>query len=135
MPNVDRTALFEHPNGTTGIAGAIMVAPDPAALRGDLVRLGWLAVNEEDDGLRFDGPSFALSVVTPGVFADLTGLPAPQEGSPSFRAAVFSCRDTQQLMEQLLLAGVDFNFTPDGVIVPPANGQGTTFIFRSHEAV
>ena len=135
VPNVDRTALFEHPNGTTGIAGAIMVAPDPAALRGDLVRLGWLAVNEEDDGLRFDGPSFALSVVTPGVFADLTGLPAPQEGSPSFRAAVFSCRDTQQLMEQLLLAGVDFNFTPDGVIVPPANGQGTTFIFRSHEAV
>ena len=135
VPNVDRTALFEHPNGTTGIAGVIMVAPDPAALGGDLARLGWLAANEEDDGLRFDGPSFALSVVTPGVFADLTGLPAPKENAPSYRAAVFSCRDTQQLMEQLLLAGVDFNFTPDGVIVPPANGQGTTFIFRSREAV
>ncbi|WP_127524200.1 VOC family protein [Mesorhizobium sp. Z1-4] len=135
VPEVDRTALYQHPNGVTAMAGAIMVAPDPAALRERLASLGWLAVDSEDGAVRFTGPSFALSIVTPRAFAALTGLPEPEDLGPAFRAAIFSCRDEQQLMQQLLLAGIDFNFTPDGVIVPPADGQGTTFIFRSQQAV
>lgn len=131
VPEVDRTALYQHQNGVTAIAGAVMVAPDPSALRDGLTPLGWLAVDDEDGAVRFSGPSFALSVVTPRAFADLTGLPEPKHSGPSFRAAIFACRDEQLLMQQLLQAGIDFNFTPDGVIVPPADGQGTTFIFRA----
>jgi hypothetical protein len=133
VPDVDRTALYEHPNGATGIAEAIMVAADPGALRDDLLKLGWRAVEETEEGLRFAGPSYALRVVTPQTFTDATGIAASGSDAPLFRAAVFACRDTQALMERLLQAGVEFNFTPDGVIVPPAEGQGTTFVFRAQE--
>ena len=31
---------------------------------------------------------------------------------------------TDRIAENLLLAGIEFNWTPAGVIVPPAPGQG-----------
>ena len=133
VPEVDRTALYDHSNGVTGIAGAVMVASDPEALRAAVARLGWLAVDDGEDGVRFTGPSFALNIVTPRAFADLSGLPEPKTSGPSFRAAVFTCRDEQELMQRFLRAGIEFSFTPDGVIVPPSRGQGTTFIFRTQE--
>jgi hypothetical protein len=130
VPNVDRTALLGHPNGATGIARVVITASEPAAQAGFLQTVGRASAESLYGGILFRSGPFTLEVVTPQIFADETGLPAPAGDAPHFSAVAFACNDAQKVAEHLLLSGIEFNVAPAGAVVPPQPGQGTAFVFQ-----
>ncbi|MBO6719628.1 MAG: VOC family protein [Rhizobiaceae bacterium] len=133
VPKVDRSALLRHANGVTGIAQVLMSAPAPSALSGFLEKVTGTSAEPVSGGIALQSGAFELRALAPSAFADATGLEVAG-GSARFRAVAFACLDPHRISENLLLAGIDFNWTPAGVIVPPAPGQGAAFIFLSQDA-
>lgn len=134
VPKVDRSALLKHRNGVSGITGVVMVVPDPAAMSDIAETVSGARAQATADGMALRSGDFTLEIETPMAFADRTGLPAPDSDGAQFAAVVLACEDTNQLTEHLLLSGIEFNWTPAGVIVPAGSGQGTAFIFLSQDS-
>lgn len=124
-PAVDRSSLERHVNGVTRLLSVTIVAVDPAAASSFFATVTDVPGDERDDGERFSLSNGDL-VIRAATATDGT----VSRGAFEFRVVTFavsSLAATRTLMEE---NGVDFEVSPKRITVPPAPGQGATFIFE-----
>jgi hypothetical protein len=130
-PKIDRTALQAHANGVSGIAEVVAVSDAPSAQIGLISIVAGASAAElggGDDAVRL--PNAILSVVTPDTYAQRFGLVAKSSSHLRFEAVVFSIHDKASVVQALAAGAIDHNMSGNDIVVPPAPGQGTAFIFR-----
>ncbi|UVK36929.1 VOC family protein [Mesorhizobium sp. AR10] len=126
-PDIDRTALQAHANGATGIVEVVAVSAAPADQR----RLISIAANtEEGSGTAFDLPNATLTVLDPADFAARFGIPAGAPSKLLFAGVVFSARSAGVVAKLLAAGSIEHDIRGNDIVVQPAPGQGTGFIFR-----
>jgi len=124
-PSVDRSALQRHANGATRLLSVTVAAADPAAAS------RFMATVTGIDGAA-SGPATRFRLTN----ADILVRPAlPDAGPPppglfDFRAVTFAVRDLSDTRQVLAANGIDFEIADHRITVPPAPGQGATFIFE-----
>ncbi len=126
-PNIDRTALQGHANGVTGIVEIIAISDRPAAQ----IRLIATAAGADvsgGDAVRL--PNAALSVLSSEDYGSRFGLTVAPSPDLRFAAIVFAVRDKAAAARLLADKAVEHNMSGNDIVVPPAPGQGATFIFR-----
>lgn len=118
-PRVNRAALQEHRNGVTRIASIGAEAAEPQDHRSFLVTLfgNRTSADPQSLSLDFDGRTIAVT----------------RAGAPGLRltSITFDCASLDSLLKLLDADGVVHTRTNGVIIVPPAPGQGATFIFES----
>ncbi|MAW86566.1 MAG: lactoylglutathione lyase [Phyllobacteriaceae bacterium] len=119
VPAVDRSALESHVNGVTGIRGVELRAGNPSRHRGFLERFTGGAATGDDACIRV---ALANATIVTGRDAAAQGLVC--------HAVRFACRDLSLLRTRLDEAGIVSKSADGNVIVPPAPGQGATFIIE-----
>ncbi|MBX3577982.1 MAG: VOC family protein [Rhizobiaceae bacterium] len=117
VPAIDRSALTSHPNGVSGIvsvttAGAAQDALDPVR-----------------DGLTPSGGRFAVETIAIDPWDYATPVFAEE---PRLSAITFAVTDLDGFETRLRDAGIDYIHEPGRLAVPPAPGQGATFVFEAH---
>ncbi|HTV69203.1 MAG TPA: VOC family protein [Rhizobiaceae bacterium] len=116
VPHVDRAALQRHANGVTCIRSITVVGGDTEALEPVAAVLG-----TAQSGIAIDA-----TPIDPWNF----GAPAFEEAS-RLAAISFAVEHIEQPKTLLHGAGIDFSLEARRIIVPPAAGQGGTFIFEA----
>lgn len=120
-PAIDRGSLEWHANGATGIGE--IIAGEHA---GSFIRLIERAVGRtpHDTTHTVEFTNSTLRMVRPD---DPAGI--PQSGA-TLAGIVFNVSDIEATRRVLDAGGIEHQATPAGLVVPPAKGQGATFIFR-----
>ncbi|MEQ1938752.1 VOC family protein [Mesorhizobium sp. CN5-321] len=127
-PKVDRSALEVHENGALAIREIVGVATDPA---GKLRFLAQAAGATEDAvaGDRLVLPNAVLTLSEPDGFERRFGVPV-QPSTLRFAAIVFGVNRIEPLADLLAAGDVSHHLRDGWVVVPPASGQGATFVFE-----
>ncbi|MCA1303910.1 VOC family protein [Nitratireductor aquimarinus] len=132
MPTAGRGALETHSNGVTGTARIVMLAASPDDYAGFLDAFSDEAHERLGDGevdLRLGNA--VLTVMTPDRYAMRYGLDrVSPHGRFDLAAIVFECLDIARLREQFSIREILFADEAGSIIVPPAAGQGTVFVFE-----
>jgi glyoxalase-like protein len=81
-------AFQKHPNGVTGIAGVVLVAPEPATHVAFMQNFGSVMPKQTSEGFSLTTPRGAIEVMTPVVFSHRFGLPAPDTSRGARLAAI-----------------------------------------------
>jgi len=120
-PAIDRGSLERHANGATGICE--IVAGEHA---GSFIRLIERAVgrSRHDTTHAVEFANVAMRMVGSD---DPSGV---AESGATLAAIAFNVRDLDAVSHLFDAGGIDYLATPTGLVVPPAVGQGATFIFR-----
>lgn len=120
-PAIDRGSLERHANGAIGICE--IIAGEHA---GSFIRLIERAVGRtpHDTTHTVEFTNSTLRMVRPDDPADIA-----QSGA-TLAGIVFSVSDIEATQRGLDAGGIGYQATPAGLVVPPARGQGATFIFR-----
>ncbi|MCB1426218.1 MAG: hypothetical protein KDJ89_10930, partial [Notoacmeibacter sp.] len=119
VPAVDRTSLENHVNGVSGLRGVVLRAQEPARHRGFI---------EAFTGVPATGNAERIRVVLPN--ADLVVERDAGSTGLACHAVRFACRDMDLLRTRLEAASIVFKAADGAISVPPAPGQGATFIFE-----
>lgn len=124
-PAVDRSSLERHDNGVTRFLSVTIVAVDTAEALSFFATVTDVAGDERDDGLRFSLSNGDL------VLRDATATDGMvSQDAFEFRAVTFSVSSLAATRTLLEKNGVDFEASRYSITVPPAPGQGATFIFE-----
>jgi hypothetical protein len=118
QPNVDRSALQHHANGTTGIRAVIASAGNPGKAGGFLSSLAGVSPADGDGVIALDGCAIEV-------------LRAEMPGSLRLDGIVFGVEDIAATRDLFNGAGIDYMERGARLVVPPAPGQGTTFLFEA----
>jgi hypothetical protein len=129
-------AFQQHPNGVTGVAGAVMVADNPSdhhifasAFAGERELLSSSA------GITVTTPRGDIQVMTPAAYADLFGVAAPDVTSSARLAALRLASSDMNATASALSSGA---FTPvarmDRLIVPAEQAHGATLVFEAAQS-
>jgi hypothetical protein len=124
-PAVDRTALQCHANGAMRLASIAVVAADPAAASRFIATV--TGVGGESDAA---GTRHALANGDILVRAATPKDGALPQGLFDFRAVTFAVLDLSDTRRALAANGIDFEIADERITVPPAQGQGASFIFE-----
>lgn len=116
VPHVDRAALQRHANGVTGIRAITVVGAETEALEPVAAALGaarsGIAIEARPiDPWNFSAPAF--------------------EEAPRLAAISFAVQDLEHQQTLLRGAGAEYSLEARRIVVPPAAGQGATFIFEA----
>jgi hypothetical protein len=120
VPKVDRTALQRHANGATGLAEIWLTAPQPEELARLLTEISGAAAEVVENRLTIGCGGTSLVLMSPDEFLDGTGCKPLSSSAFCLSAIGFSVPD---------LSKVEGRATERGIVVPPAPGQATPFIF------
>ncbi|AJY48287.1 VOC family protein [Martelella endophytica] len=125
-------ALLGHGNGVTGIAEVVLGETNPMDFEPLVTGLaGGGDVDIHPHGVTVSGPGASLSVFSHDYLHERLGIVPPPPGRGLFaRAIVFEASDLAALAEMLEQNGVAHRRADDSLRVPPAPGQGATFIFK-----
>lgn len=117
-----------HPNGATGLAELVMVAPDPDDLRSFFARFTGGAPRAVDGGFAIDTGRGTVTVATPaGVEARLgPGLPTPPADTPRFAAVRLAGTTPDDMRRRIAGAGLQAVETPSG---PSVSAFGIALVF------
>ncbi|CDX14275.1 conserved hypothetical protein [Mesorhizobium sp. ORS 3324] len=126
-PKIDRTALQAHANGVTGIVEIVAVSDRPS---GQARLVSTAAGKEGEHHDRVELPNATLTVLTPDAFASRFGVPVGFPSDLRFAAIIFSIRGSAAAARLLAAGAIEHNMSGSDIVVPPAPGQGATFIFR-----
>lgn len=120
-PAIDRGSLERHANRATGICE--IIAGEHA---GSFIRLIERAAGRtgRDTTHAVQFTNAALRMVGPD---DPAGI---AESGATLAAIVFNVSDIEATRQALDAGGIEYQASPAGLVVPPAKGQGATFIFR-----
>ncbi len=131
-PRVDRSALERHESGVTGIRSVLA-----AATGLDIQERFWAAfsgatVSPTPEGLSVSLPNARVDLVSPEAASAMTGLPPITLPGPGLRfaAITFAVGDPGRLVDRLTKQSIGFRQQDGRIIVDPAPGQGTSFIFE-----
>jgi len=126
--------LMGHQNGVTGISGVLLGEDNPMEfepLLQTLTRAGEADIHP--DGFTTDALTAKLSVFTFDHLYRQYGIARSGAGRGIEPAAiVFEVADLENLADILKANEIASRQTGDGIAVPPAPGQGVTFIFREY---
>ncbi len=129
-PQVDRAFLQKHENGATRISAIVAVSDDPEKAAAFLRLAAGYDRPAPSDGPALDLPNARLCVLTPGQYAEKTGLAPRGDGGLSFEAVVFCVSDPGVLRKGLASRDIDHDICGNQVVVAAAPGQGAAFIFQ-----
>jgi hypothetical protein len=120
-PAIDRSSLERHANGATGICE--IIAGEHA---GSFVEVIERAVGRtpHDTTHAVEFTNSVLRMVRPGDPAGIT------ESGATLAAIVFNVANIEAARQVLDAGRIAYRSTAGGLVVPPAVGQGATFIFR-----
>jgi hypothetical protein len=125
-------AFQKHANGTTGIAGVVVVAGSPAQHRDFMLGFsGSGNATEVGGGFAIDTPRGLIEVLTPAAFTGRYGVAAPGTGRgarlAALRFAVEDLTSLQGVPEEAGMAGAG----PSGrVVIGAADAMGAVLVFE-----
>lgn len=125
-------AFQQHPNTASGIAGAVLVAENPAKHRAFLSAFaGVPEFRAASNGVSVVTPRGQVDVMTPTAFRDEFGAAAPDVSSGARLAALrFNVSNPQALATALHAGGIEFASHKGRVVVAPVNAMGATLAFE-----
>jgi hypothetical protein len=126
-------AFQKHPNSTTGIAGAVLVAENPSDLHIFLSAfVGERELQATSSGVVAPTPRGEIRVMDPAAFRLHFGLTPPDISSGARLAAVrFVVSDSTALLAALRRANIPFSTHMAAVIIPPGAAHGATLVFEA----
>lgn len=131
-PRVDRSALQEHRNGVSRVGHIWLTADDPAAHLAFLSHfLATEPLSISRDTIHFALGKTALTVTSPKLLEDAFAIAASSGDGLRACAIQFECPGVAGLRRLLDADGIEYHVTSGSIVVPPAPGQGATFIFES----
>lgn len=131
-PAVDRSALQAHRNGVARLLGIVLCAPKPADHTGIVERVvnASPAIAEDSGAVRFAAANTLLEIVEVADGAARIGLAATGSTGVLARAVRFAAADLAVVERLLSTARIAYDARSGKLVVPPAPGQGATFIFE-----
>ncbi len=132
LPEVDRTALERHANGTLGISEVVLCEENPADFQYLLQQVvGQRSVESLSFGITLPAANGRVSALTPEGARIFLGE-APETGERGLRliGIVFRVRDLVALERLLRTNGMAFHRQANRVVVGRAPGQGALFAFE-----
>lgn len=125
-------ALQQHANGTTSIAGAVLVAQNPADHHIFLSAFtGERELHAGSGVLTAPTPRGDIKVMDPAAFRARFGVDAPDCTSGARLAAVrFAVRERKVLQGTLAAGGIAFAEHMGQTVVAPATALGATLVFE-----
>lgn len=125
-------AFQHHANTATGVAGVVMVADNPADHHVFLSAfVGERDLAATSTGIMVTTPRGAITVMTPGAFAQHYGIDAPDLADGARLAAIrLAVADMAAAVRHLQAAGVAAEMRMGRVVVPPAIARGATLVFE-----
>jgi len=126
------TALQQHANGATGIAGAVLVAQNPADHHIFLSAFtGERELHAGSGVLTAPTPRGDIRVMDPAAFRARFGIDAPDCTAGARLAAVrFAVRERKALHDALAAGAIAFTEHMGQTIVAPAVALGATLVFE-----
>lgn len=129
-PKVDRAALQAHANGAAAIRSIAAVSDDPAGQQGFLARAaGRDKASAQPNGL-LALPNADVVVMRPDEFEAEFAIGAGGRTALRFAAVIFAVADRGTTERLLVSEGIKHHLQGGRLVVPPAPGQGATFIFE-----
>ena len=130
-PAVARDALQRHANGVARLSEVVAIAANPAEAA-DFFRniANAVPVVGANGRLNLALGNVTLSIQPPQAFAEHFACPPPRGGALRYAAIVFAMRDVPGCRAQFRASGVTFHEADGRLVVPPAPGQGTYFMFE-----
>jgi hypothetical protein len=130
-PKVDRSALARHANGVSELKGVLLVAENPAAHRGFLKLLtGADAIAKNDSGIEIDAGNGTVLAVDPEAANAHYGVETAGNAL-QLCAAIFAVTTLEPAESLFKANAISCGKRDRRIIVPPAPGQGTTFVFEA----
>lgn len=120
-PAIDRSSLERHANGAMGI-GEIIAGEHASSFVGLIERAVGRTPHDTTHAVEFTNAT--LRLVRPD---DPAGI---AQSDATLAAIVFNVSDIEATRRALDAGGIEFHAASAGLAVPPAMGQGATFIFR-----
>jgi catechol 2,3-dioxygenase-like lactoylglutathione lyase family enzyme len=125
-------ALQAHRNGTTGVAGIVMVAENPSdhhiflsALTGERELLA------TSSGITVQTPRGSIQVMEPSAYERHFGVPPPDLARGARLAAlIFAVRDRAQVAALLAQAQIAAATRMERIVVGPQHAMGATLVFE-----
>ena len=134
--NFWNAAFQVHPNGATGIKGAIMVAENPSAHAEFLSHVtGQREMRATSAGLEIDTGGARIDVLSQAACVFRYGAAAVEGGASPTRFVGYriAARGGPHLRGLLAANGVPFDDRGACLVVPPATAFGAALIFEPHE--
>lgn len=129
-PKVDRSALQSHANGVTCIRSVLLSAVLPEDYAGIFAHVaGGPPPTAADGGIAAVTGNATLLVLSPSALDSEFAIAAP-EGPLRAVGLVFGVADLARAEASLRVSGIWFDHRDTRLVVPPAPGQGATFIFE-----
>lgn len=127
------TALQQHGNGTSAIAGAVMVAENPSDHHIFLSAFtGVRDLHATSNGVTASTPRGDIQIMDAAAFHGHFGLEAPDVSDGARLAAlVFEVKDQRVLIEALEAGAVPFFTQMRHVVISPDIAMGATLAFES----
>ena len=121
----------KHANGTTEIAGVIMVAPDPERHRHFLESFVGGAAKRASGGFVFDTPRGVIEMTTPDAFLLRFGAAAPDVSNGTRLVAIrFAVSDAGRLQNLPELAGIAGLYEGNAAIISAEDAMGAVIVFE-----
>ncbi|MCL6708733.1 VOC family protein [Pseudomonas sp. R2.Fl] len=128
----DKSALTRHDNGVVSLKAVAIAEENPADFRLLLeTAFDTHDIDAHGSGFELSARGPRVIVTTPADLATRFGIESRYPGRGlSGLAVVFGCRDPGVTERRLAASGVAFERRAERLAVPPAPGQGVTFIFE-----
>lgn len=122
----------KHPNGATGVAGAVVVAEAPEQHRAFFEAFVGVKADAGEGGLSFATPRGRIDLMTPADFTDRYGV-APPDVSRSARLAAirFAVADPSLMQAVPELAGLAGVETGGATVIGPDDAMGAVLVFEA----
>jgi catechol 2,3-dioxygenase-like lactoylglutathione lyase family enzyme len=125
-------AFQQHANGATGIAGAVIVAGEPARHRAFFEAFAGVKATDGAGGISLTTPRGRIDVVAPAAFTSRYGIVAPDVSRGTRLAAIrFAVADARLLQDAPELAGLAGLEAGDATVIGPQVAMGATLVFES----
>lgn len=131
-PKVDRGALERHANGVSSLTGVVAVGGAPSTHRDFLRQLtGAEAISDDASGFAIDAGNGTVIVVDTDTAKSRYGIAAPAGNGLQLAAAIFGVADLAVAEKLFKANAISYERRDRKILVPPAAGQGTTFVFEA----
>ena len=134
VPAVDRAALEAHENGASRLAGAIVIAEDPAATRDAIARIAGAddktATARDAELATLALPNATIEVMRPDAYRHRFGT-SPDCGRSGFALIRVEVDDIDVARALLTSRTIVNRIVGTGLFVPRAAGQGADILFEA----
>ncbi len=124
-------AFQKHANSVTGIAGAVVVADEPAKHIAFMQSFAGGAARPAGDGFGIETPRGQIEVVTPAAFTQRYGVAAPPTADGARLAAIrFATADASLLQSAPELAGIAGLYADNSAVIGADDAMGAVLVFE-----